>query len=134
MATLSNTNAVLKIKDSTNTFRDFSDYIGSSSLSRSVGTADVTTLGDGAVAYIATLTDGTVSLEGPFNATAYGYLRGIEGSAVDAEFYPLGTGAGSPKEAFKVIVTSIEVAAATGEAVTLTGELQITGPVTGSTV
>jgi hypothetical protein len=129
MATAANTNAELKVGGT-----DLTGFAQNATLSRSVNTSDVTTLDSSATEYIPTLADGTLSIDGPYTASIYSHLRGLEGTVTAFEFFPLGNSAGNPKESGSCIVTSVETAASSGEAVMLTVELQITGSVTAGTV
>lgn len=125
--------AVFKVNDGT-TLRDISNVVNSSSLSRSAETAEVTALGDASKAYIPGLKDATVSVEGYADVTTSGYLDGILGVSVAWEFYPAGNAAGEVKYAGNAILTSLEYGAEVGGAVTVSGEMQVTGDVTRTTV
>lgn len=123
-------NAVFKVNDGS-TLRDISNVVNSASLSRSAETAEVTTIGgSSSKAYIAGLKDATVSVEGMADVTTSGYLDGILGVSVAFEFYPGGTGTGAVKYTGNAILTSLETAAEVGGAVTVSGEMQVTGDVT----
>lgn len=125
--------AVFKINDGT-TMQDISNVVNSSSLSRSAETAEVTALGNSSKAYIPGLKDATVSLEGMADVTTSGYLDGILGTETTWEFYPAGTSAGEVKYSGSGILTSLETSAEVGGAVSISGEVQVTGDVTRTTV
>ena len=122
--------AVFKIADSIPTLRDISSVVNSSSLSRSAETAEVTALGDGSKAYIAGLKDASVSIEGMADVVTSGYLDSVLGATTTWEFFPAGTAVGQVKYSGSGIVTTLDVSAGVGEAVTISGELQVTGAVT----
>lgn len=126
--------AVFKVADSGSTMRDISNVVNSSSLSRSAETAEVTALGDDSKAYIPGLKDATVSVEGMADVTTSGYLDGILGTVTTWEFFPAGTANGQVKYSGSGILTSLETAAEVGGAVTVSGELQVTGDVTRTVV
>lgn len=126
--------AVFKITDSGATLRDISNVVNSSSLSRSADTAEVTALGNDSKAYIPGLKDATISLEGMADVTTSGYLDGVLGTTTTWEFYPAGTAAGQIKYSGSGILTSLETGAEVGGAVSVSGEIQVTGDVTRATV
>jgi len=125
--------AVFKINDGS-TLRDISNVVNSSALSRSAETAEVTALGDASKAYIPGLKDATISLEGMADVTTSGYLDGVLGVATAWEFFPAGDVAGQVKYAGTGILTSLETSAEVGGAVSISGEVQVTGDVTRTTV
>jgi hypothetical protein len=121
--------AVFKINDGS-TLRDISNVVNSSGLSRSAETAEVTALGNASKAYIPGLKDATVSLDGYADVTVTGYLDGILGTTTTWEFYPAGTAVGQVKYSGSGILTSLDTTSEVGGAVSVTGELQVTGDVT----
>lgn len=125
--------AVFKINDGS-TLRDISDVVNSSALSRSAETAEVTALGNSSKAYIPGLKDATISIEGMADVTTSGYLNGVLGVSTAWEFYPAGTAAGQVKYSGNGILTSLETSAEVGGAVSISGEVQVTGDVTRATV
>ena len=125
--------AVFKINDGS-TLRDISDVVNSSALSRSAETAEVTALGNNSKAYIPGLKDATISIEGMADVTTSGYLNGVLGVSTAWEFYPAGTAAGQVKYSGNGILTSLETSAEVGGAVSISGEVQVTGDVTRATV
>lgn len=126
--------AVFKIADSGATLRDISNVVNSSALSRSAETAEVTALGNSSKAYIPGLKDATISIEGMADVTTSGYLDGVLGTTTTWEFYPAGSTAGQVKYAGSGILTSLETSAEVGGAVSISGEVQVTGDVTRTTV
>lgn len=121
--------AVFKINDGS-TLRDISNVVNSSSLSRSAETAEVTALGNSSKAYIPGLKDATVSIEGMADVTTSGYLDGVLGVSTAWEFYPAGTAVGQVKYNGSGILTTLDTSAEVGGAVSVSGELQVTGDVT----
>lgn len=127
--------AVFKIDDSGATLRDISSVINSTSLSRSAETAEVTAIGgSNSKSYIPGLRDATISVEGMADVTTSGYLDGVLGVVTDFEFYPAGTASGQVKYSGTAILTSLETGAEVGGAVSVSGEFQVTGDVTRTTV
>ena len=122
--------AVFKVDDSGGTLRDISNVLNTASLAREVDTAETSVLGDDDKTYIPGLRDATVSVEGMADITTSGYMDGLLGSITEFEFYPAGTGAGQVKYTGSCILTSFETGAELGGAVTVSGEFQITGPIT----
>lgn len=127
-------NAVFKVADSGATLRDVSTAVNKAALKRQVDTAEVSALGNSSKAYIPGLKDATISLDGFADATVSGYMDGILGTTTTWEYYPSGTAAGNIKYSGSGIVTQLETSAEIGGAVTLTGELQVTGDITRVTV
>lgn len=131
--------AVLKIGDDvkgTGTLQDISDALSEAGVDQSIDTDDVTALGDTANAYIATLEDGTISLDGHFTADAnkvYDVLKDIKRKIVEFEYYPVGETAGNPKQSGDCILTSFNVSSNVTNRVTVSGSFQVTGGVTEGT-
>ena len=126
--------AVMMLADATAASRNITAYLTSTGMSRMADTAEVSTLGNTAKAYIPGMTDGTIPLEGPFDPTVDGYMDGLVGFAtlVAYEFYPNGTPVGptKPKYAGVCLVTSYEISTSTDDAATWSGELQLSGTIT----
>lgn len=126
--------AVFKLTDAATTLRDLTSYITSTGLSRMADAAEVSTLGNTAKAYIPGMTDGTIPLEGPNDATLDGYLDGLVGYAtlVAWEYYPNGTPAGAtkPKYTGVCMVTQYDMDTGTDGAWTFSAELQLSGTIT----
>ena len=128
--------AVVKIADNGGTLRDVSNVANSTGLSRKVDTAEVTAFGAGDKSYIAGLRDATIPLGGLADTTVDGYLAGILGWATPVawEVYPMGSASGLPKYSGSAILTSYESSAEIGDAVKISGELQVTGAITRATL
>lgn len=135
MAFVHGKSAVFKLDDSGGTLRDLSAYLDDVSFPRSIETAETTTFGSSAKSYITGLTDATISLSGKFDATADGYLAGVVGQAatLSFEYGPAGSTGGNVKYEGECILTSYEVGATVGDAVTASVELQVTGSITRTT-
>lgn len=135
MAFVHGKSAVFKLDDSGGTLRDLSSYLEDVSFPRSIETAETTTFGSSAKSYITGLTDATISLSGKFDATADGYLAGVVGQSatLSFEYGPAGSTGGNVKYTGECILTSYEVGATVGDAVTATVELQVTGAITRTT-
>lgn len=135
MAFVHGKSAVFKLDDSGGTLRDLSSYLEDISFPRSIDTAETSTFGSSAKSYIVGLTDATISLSGKFDATADGYLAGVVGQAatLSFEYGPAGSTGGNVKYTGECILTSYEVGATVGDAVTASVELQVTGAITRTT-
>lgn len=133
MAFVHGKDADLEIQDSGSVYRLFSTYIATAGLSRSVDTADITTLASAAKEYIAGLADGTLSLDGYFDSVAEGYLTGIVGLTRGFYYYPEGKSTGKPRKAGNCILTTLDVEAGVDAAVSLAAEFQVTGAITDGT-
>lgn len=135
MAFVHGKNAVFKLDDSGGTLRDLSAYLDEVSMPRSIETAETTTFGSSAKTYITGLSDATISLSGKFDSTADGYLAGVVGQAalLDWEYGPEGSTGGQVKYSGTAIMTSYDVGATVGDAVTASVELQVSGAITRGT-
>ena len=141
MAFVHGKKAVFKIDNSAGSQIDISAYCEEVSLSRSIETAETTTFGNDSKTYITGLTDATVSLSGKFdavNASAVdSVLTGILGSASSVSWAyrtsSASVSSSNPEYQGEGILTSYEVAATVGDAVTFSAELQVTGAVTRAT-
>ena len=114
---------------------DYSAYLDDVSLPRSIETAETTTFGSSAKSYITGLTDATISLSGKFDATADATLAGVVGlaSTLSFEYGPAGSTGGFVKYEGECIMTSYDIGATVGDAVTASVELQVTGAITRTT-
>lgn len=130
--------AVVKVADVGGTLRDVSNVANSTGLARSVETAEVTAFGAGDKAFIAGLRDATIPLAGMADPTVDGYLAGILGHSTPVawEVYPMGSVASSgyPKYSGSAILTSYEATAEVGDVVKVSGQLQVTGAITRTTL
>jgi len=135
MAFVHGKSAVFKLDDSGGTLRDLSAYLEDVSFPRSIETAETSTFGSSAKSYIVGLSDATISLSGKFDATADGYLAGVVGQSatLSFEYGPAGSTGGLVKYSGECIMTSYEVGATVGDAVTASVELQVTGSITRGT-
>jgi len=119
---------------------DLSAYCSEVSLSRSFETAEVTTIGDSAKEYILGLADGTISISGKFDgasgaidALLYSIYNGAVAVAFEYRSSNAAVGAANPKFTGNVVMTSYEVSASVGDAVSFSAEFQLTGAVTRAT-
>jgi predicted secreted protein len=141
MAFIHGKKSVFKIDNSAGTLTDISAFCEEVSLSRDIETAEVTTFGNDAKAYITGLTDGTVSISGKFDAASASaidqVLSGILGAASTVSWAyrvnSASTSATNPEYQGEGILTSYEVSGSVGDAVTFSAELQCTGAITRAT-
>lgn len=141
MAFIHGKKSVFKIDNSAGTLTDISAFCEEVSLSRDIETAEVTTFGNDAKAYITGLTDGTVSISGKFDAASASaidqVLSGILGAASTVSWAyrvnSASTSSTNPEYQGEGILTSYEVSGSVGDAVTFSAELQCTGAITRAT-
>lgn len=129
--------AVLKVT-SGGTLRDISSYVTTTGLARDIDKAETSTLGSTVKSYIQGLTDATIPVDGIYDPTVDGYfaaLVGIPGAGGTAfEFYPAGTASTNVKYSGSVIMTKYEIKSDIGDANQFSGELQVTGAITRTTI
>ena len=114
---------------------DLSSYCSEVGLPRSIETAETTAFGKSAKTYIVGLTDGTISASGKWDATADGVIAPLVGAAslVTFEVGPEGSGSGKVKYSGSAIITSYELSAPVGDAVSFTLQLQCSDTITRGT-
>lgn len=137
MAFVHGKGAVIKLDDSAGTLRDLSAYAAEVSLPRSIETGETTTFaasGD-AKTYVTGLNDSTMSIKFMWDATLDGYLAPAIGSdsTLSFEYGPAGSASGAIKFSGEGIITSYQTSSPVGDVVSLSVDLQITGPVTRGT-
>lgn len=123
--------AVLKVADAAGVLTDISQYVTSTGLPRSADSHDVTTLGKTSKVYIPGLLDGTIPVEGKWDATADAFFAGILGvEDRQFEYYPAGVTAGLPKYSGTAQLTSYEISTEAESESTFSGEFQLDDDVT----
>jgi len=127
-------NAIIKVDNNSASLTDYTDYISNFSFPRSVGTAEVSVLGDTFQQFVSGLKGGTFSINGPFDPTFYAILTDSytdgSGTTKTFEVSPQGTGTGSPKVTFEAFVTSLNLDGDVGSAAAYSADFQITGTIT----
>lgn len=107
---------------------DISQVCNTANLSRSADVAEVTAFSDTAKSYIPGMRDATISIEGMMDKAGTLQLDQLLAEASAFEYYPVGlTGV---KYEGTGILTSLEIGADVGGAVTISGEIQISGEMT----
>jgi len=115
-------------------------FANDASLSRSAETAETTVFGLSAKTFVAGLKDGTFSSSGFYDKTATtGSVYILEAvyaanASVACVYRPAGAGAGHYSYAFNAILTQFDITGSVGDAVAISFELQIDGPVTPTTI
>ena len=104
---------------------DITAYIISVDFPISADTAEVSTMGDSSKEYIAGLKDATISIEGKWDSTVDNTLYGIMGLTGTFSYVPY-SGVNYSGEC---IMTSYNVNADIGDAVSFSAEFQVTGNV-----
>jgi len=127
--------AVFKIDDSGGTLRNISDALNSISFPREAEVLETTSFGSSDRTYIVGFKNGTISIEGSFDATYDGYLAGALGqdATLSFEYGPEGSTSTYTKYTGECILTSYESTAGIGDVVSISAEFQITGAVTRGT-
>jgi hypothetical protein len=109
---------------------DLSAYLDKSGISQDGDNAEVTTFGANSKAYVPGLKDGTIPLEGPFDAAVHAILAPLFNTEGAFVYQPNGTTVGQPKATGNAILSSYEITSEVGDVEKIKGELQITGDVT----
>jgi hypothetical protein len=124
--------AVFKVDDSGGTLRNISDTLNSVTFPREAEVLETTSFGSSDRTYIVGFKNGTISIEGSFDATVDGYLAGILGqdATVSFEYGPEGSTSTYTKYTGEAILTSYETSAGVGDVVSYSAEFQISGAVT----
>jgi hypothetical protein len=124
--------AVFKIDDSGGTLRNISDALNSISFPREAEVLETTSFGSSDRTYIVGFKNGTISIEGSFDAIYDGYLAGVLGqdATLSFEYGPEGSTVTYTKYTGECIMTSYESTAGIGDVVSVSAEFQITGAVT----
>lgn len=127
--------AVFKIDDSGGTLRDISDACNSITFPREAEVLETTSFGSSDRTYIVGFKNGTISVEGSFDATYDGYLAGILGqdATVSFEYGPEGSTSTRTKYTGECLLTSYETSAGVGDVVSFSASFQISGAVTRTT-
>lgn len=127
--------AVFKIDDSGGTLRNISDSLNSISFPREAEVLETTSFGSSDRTYIVGFKNGTISIEGSFDATYDGYLAGALGqdATLSFEYGPEGSTSTYTKYTGECILTSYESTAGVGDVVSVSAEFQISGAVTRGT-
>lgn len=114
---------------------DISAYLDEVSLPRAIATAETTTFGKSAKTYITGLTDATISTKGKWDATTDATLAALVGatSLVTWEYGPAGSTTGNIKYSGSAIITSYDVSAPVGDAVSFSMNLQVSDTITRGT-
>jgi len=135
MAFVHGKSAVFKLDNASGSLVDYSAFLEDISFPRSIETAETTTFGSSAKSYITGLTDATISLSGKFDATADSTIAAVVGQSATLtfEYGPEGSAGGKVKYTGECIITSYEVGATVGDAVTASVELQVSGAITRTT-
>ena len=126
---------VFKVDNNAGSLTDISNTLTDVSFPQSVDTAETSTFGSSAKAYVVGLTDSTLSISGNFDATVDAHLAAIVGKAdsVSFEYGPEGSTAGFVKYTGEALLTSYEKSGAIGDVVTYSAEFQVTGAITRGT-
>lgn len=129
--------ANFQMDNAAGTLVDYSDIVTEATISLSVDTADTSHFGSNSKTYIVGQNDGTSSVTGLFDrarlatiTAAFNNLLAGTSASLTVQLGPEGTAAGATKITQEMIITSLEIGASIGEAVSVTLELQRTGDTT----
>lgn len=112
---------------------DVSAYLKSVKFPQDAETKDVTVFGNQAKAFIPGLRDGKITLEGFFDPTFDGIIQPLVATQVTFTYGPQGTAVGSVKYTGNGIVTKYDLDEGVEGPVTVSIDLQCTGPITRGT-
>ena len=126
---------VFKVDNAAGSLTDISNTLTDVSFPQSVDTAETSSFGSSAKAYVVGLSDSTLSVSGNFDATVDAHLAAVLGQAASLsfEYGPEGSTAGFVKYTGESILTSYEKSGAIGDVVTYSAEFQVTGAITRGT-
>ena len=134
MAFVHGKSAYFSIADSGDVARDISAYLNSVDFPRAADVVEVSCFGSTPKAYLAGLTDATITIEGRWDPTVDGYLDGIVGLDSQAWIYgPAGSTGGYVKYSGNCICTAYSPPANLTEAVRFTASFQVTGTISRGT-
>lgn len=113
---------------------DISSVVTSVTFPRTVDTAESTAFGSTAKSYLVGLADGTISINGSFDATFDAQFAGLVGvDGVAFEYGPAGSTTGYIKYTGNCVLTSYETSSPVGDIVKFTAQFQVSGAVTRAT-
>lgn len=132
--------AKFSMDNAAGTLTDISDIVTEANISINIDTADTSHFGSSAKEYITGQNDGTSSVTGLFDRTRLAMITSVFTSlaagtigSVTVELGPEGGASGATKISQEMILTSLEIGASIGDAVSVSFELQRTGATTFST-
>lgn len=125
MAAIHGKNGKMSIGPSTAN-SDVSEYLKSTGLDQNTDTVEVTTFGNDSKLYIPGLEDGTISLEGVWDATIDGIMATMKGVTGKFSYLPAGTGV---TYAGDIILTSYNVSQDMAGEITFSASFQVTGDI-----
>jgi hypothetical protein len=114
---------------------DHTSYIVDGEFPETRDMADVSTMGNGAKAFVPGQTGFTITLTYKYDPTPYSQLVALKNSAstIDIIHGPAGNGSGAQRRTGSVFITSINPSTGVGDAAELQVEFQGTGAVTDDT-
>ena len=127
--------AVFKVDNAAGTLTDISNTLNTVSFPREAETLETTSFGSSDRTYIVGFKNGTISIDGSFDATVDTHLAAILGqdATVSFEYGPEGSTATYTKYTGECIMTSYETSAGVSDIVSFTASFQISGAVTRAT-
>lgn len=126
--------AYLELDNASGSSINITPYLNDASMSKELETAEVTTFGKTAKVYIQGLQDATISAEGDWDPALDAIIGDLAAQATRTFIFgPAGNTSGFIKYTGECIITSYEVSAGVGDALTFSLELQVTDTVTRTT-
>ena len=124
--------AVFKVDNAAGTLTDISNTLNSVSFPREAEVLETTSFGSSDRTYIVGFKNGTISIDGSFDATVDTHLAAILGqdATVSFEYGPEGSTPTYTKYTGEAIMTSYETSAGVGDIVSFSAAFQISGAVT----
>lgn len=124
--------AVFKVDNAAGTLTDISNTLNTVSFPREAEVLETTSFGSSDRTYIVGFKNGTISIEGSFDATVDTHLAAILGqdATVSFEYGPEGSTSTYTKYTGEAIMTSYETSAGVGDIVSFSAAFQISGAVT----
>ena len=124
--------AVFKVDNAAGTLTDISNTLNTVSFPREAEVLETTSFGSSDRTYIVGFKNGTISIDGSFDATVDTHLAAILGqdATVSFEYGPEGSTSTYTKYTGEAIMTSYETSAGVGDIVSFSAAFQISGAVT----
>lgn len=129
MAAIHGKNGKMSIGPSTAS-EDVSTYLKSTGLDQSTDTVEVTTFGNDSKVYIPGLEDGTIPLEGVWDADIDAIMASMKGVTGKFSYLPAGTGV---TYAGDIILTSYNVSQDMAGEISFSASFQVTGDISRTT-
>lgn len=128
-----------RLDNAAGTLTDIAPYIDSVSNGQTTDTLDVSALGTAFKSYIPGLSDGNLSISGPYDVTVYTHLTAVKAAlaagtaSVSFQWGPGGSVSGQAKVTGECLLSDIQLSTSVSGRAEWSASLQITGAVTNGT-